>query len=106
MPRGLEPGAWRMHGHPELGEQPEMITGPNAILVLIKYSPTRGDIQRWAVGAATNQDVVDAAAKLKGHLAGPGQRVRWGEGVPWLAGASRLPCVAVRNAEVIKGLAR
>jgi hypothetical protein len=83
-----------MNGHFELGEKPEMITRPHAVLVLIKDSPTRGDIQRWAVDAATNQDVVDAAPELEGHLAGPGQRVGPGEGMPWVAGVSRLPCVA------------
>ena len=54
-----------MRGHLELGEQSEMITGPDAVLLLIKYSSTRGDIQCWTVDAATNQDVVDATTKLK-----------------------------------------
>ena len=31
-PAGSDPGAWRMNGHLELGDKPEMITGPYAVL--------------------------------------------------------------------------
>ena len=64
-----------MKGYLQLGEQAEMITGPHAAHILIKNSLTSQDVQRWAVDATPNQDVVDATAEIERHFAGSSQRV-------------------------------
>src|SRR3954471_9554680 len=62
----------------EIGREPEVIAGPHAVDGLVEQAVARADVERGAVVAAADEDVVDAAPELErvgAGLAGRHHRV-------------------------------
>src|SRR5215207_8839829 len=89
----------------EVGEDAEVVAGPDAVNRLVQDPLAAGDLQGRAVGAAADHDVVDPPAPLQRHLADPDEAVVGGEGVPGLARVARFPGVLVADAGAVQGLA-
>ena len=66
-----------MAGHLQISHNTEVIAGPYSGHRFVEYSAAVGNIQRGAVSAISDHDVVDPPARFKWHLPGAYQRVIW-----------------------------
>jgi hypothetical protein len=81
-----------------------MVTCPDSVDGLGDDQPVVGHIQRWAVGPAPDEDVVDASASFEWHLAGSDQRVAGCEGVSRFVGIRGRSGVFVAHAGAFQRL--
>ena len=71
------PGSRRMCRDLQISHDTEVIAGPNSGNRFVEYSAAVGNVQRGAVSATSDHDVVDPPAQFEWHLSGAYERVSW-----------------------------
>jgi hypothetical protein len=93
-----------MVGYQKTGEHAVVIAGPNPVDRLVKGSMAFDDIEGGSMDATADQDVVDATAQLKRHLASPDERIAGCKCMARIGAVDGFPGVAICNAHPFEGL--
>jgi hypothetical protein len=70
---GPGPGAGRVRGLSEIGDDPVVVAGPDAPDRLVKQPVTTQNLEQRSVSPGNHEHVVDAARDCGGDLPGPDQ---------------------------------